>query len=243
MRIRTRLTLWYAGRHVRFAAADGRPVLSRIRRASRGTGRTACTDGRRGGAERRGDFEEVATIILWCGVPAALLALAGGWLLMRQALAPLEALTRGGGADPRAQPGEQLPRSGSGDELDRLTAVFNAMTARLDQSFQRIREFTLHASHELKTPLTVMQGELETALPRRGARRRPSANVCSASSTKCSARPDRRRAVAAHQGGRRPGAARAGARALDELVRDAVEDAQTSPRGAACRSAWPPPNR
>ena len=37
------------------------------------------------------------------------------------------------------------------------------MTARLDQSFQRIREFTLHASHELKTPLTVMQGELETA--------------------------------------------------------------------------------
>jgi signal transduction histidine kinase len=39
--------------------------------------------------------------------------------------------------------------------------VFNAMTARLDGSFQRIREFTLHASHELKTPLTVMHGEIE----------------------------------------------------------------------------------
>jgi signal transduction histidine kinase len=38
------------------------------------------------------------------------------------------------------------------------------MTARLDNSFQRIREFTLHASHELKTPLTVLRGELETAL-------------------------------------------------------------------------------
>src|SRR5882672_9908946 len=38
------------------------------------------------------------------------------------------------------------------------------MTARLDNSFNRIREFTLHASHELKTPLTVMHGELETAL-------------------------------------------------------------------------------
>src|SRR6202041_425746 len=56
------------------------------------------------------------------------------------------------------------PRSGNGDELDRLTEVFNAMTARLDNSFNRIREFTLHASHELKTPLTVMHGELETAL-------------------------------------------------------------------------------
>jgi signal transduction histidine kinase len=58
---------------------------------------------------------------------------------------------------------EQLPRTGNGDELDRLTQVFNDMTGRLDQSFQRIRDFTLHASHELKTPLTVMQGELETA--------------------------------------------------------------------------------
>ena len=38
------------------------------------------------------------------------------------------------------------------------------MTARLDNSFQRIREFTLHASHELKTPLTVLCGETETAL-------------------------------------------------------------------------------
>ena len=53
---------------------------------------------------------------------------------------------------------------GNGDELDRLTDVFNAMTSRLEVSFQRIREFTLHASHELKTPLTVMRGELETAL-------------------------------------------------------------------------------
>jgi signal transduction histidine kinase len=60
--------------------------------------------------------------------------------------------------------GERLPSTGNGDELDRLTQVFNAMTLRLDSSFQRIREFTLHASHELKTPLTVMRGELETAL-------------------------------------------------------------------------------
>lgn len=38
------------------------------------------------------------------------------------------------------------------------------MTQRLDGSFQRIREFTLHASHELKTPLTVLRGELEATL-------------------------------------------------------------------------------
>jgi signal transduction histidine kinase len=38
------------------------------------------------------------------------------------------------------------------------------MTARLHESFRRIHEFTLHASHELKTPLTVMRGQLETLL-------------------------------------------------------------------------------
>jgi signal transduction histidine kinase len=58
----------------------------------------------------------------------------------------------------------RLPHSGNGDELDRLTDVFNTMTARLDHSFQHIREFTLHASHELKTPLTILRGELENAL-------------------------------------------------------------------------------
>ena len=82
---------------------------------------------------------------------------------MRRSLAPVEALTRAIERIHDRNLHEQLPRTGNGDELDRLTQVFNDMTARLDQSFQRIREFTLHASHELKTPLTVMQGELETA--------------------------------------------------------------------------------
>ena len=47
--------------------------------------------------------------------------------------------------------GAPFGESGSGDELDRLTKVFNAMTARLNSAFTRLREFTLHASHELKT--------------------------------------------------------------------------------------------
>ncbi|MGH7972822.1 MAG: sensor histidine kinase, partial [Limisphaerales bacterium] len=59
---------------------------------------------------------------------------------------------------------KELPRSRNGDELDQLTAVLNEMTSRLHQSFKRIREFTLHASHELKTPLTILCGEAETEM-------------------------------------------------------------------------------
>ncbi len=40
------------------------------------------------------------------------------------------------------------------------------MTARLDVAFVRIREFTLHASHELKTPLTILHGETENGVVR-----------------------------------------------------------------------------
>jgi signal transduction histidine kinase len=103
-------------------------------------------------------------MVFQVGLPAVLLGLLGGWWLTRRALAPVTALTQAVEKIHDRNLAAPLPRSGNGDELDRLTEVFNAMTARLDGSFRRIREFTLHASHELKTPLTIMRGELETAL-------------------------------------------------------------------------------
>ena len=112
----------------------------------------------------RATLGEVFRIILWCGVPAIVLAVGGGWWMMRRALAPVAALTEAAARINEHNLANSLPRSGNGDELDRLTQVFNDMTERLDRSFARIREFTLHASHELKTPLTVMHSELETAL-------------------------------------------------------------------------------
>jgi signal transduction histidine kinase len=163
MTIRARLTSWYTG--IMFASlltmgalAYHHFVAIPAHRALRG--RVSPDDV----AEMAMDFREVARIVLWSGAPALLLALGGGWWLTRKALAPVAALTQAAGRINERSLHEQLPRSGNGDELDRLTEVFNGMTARLDGSFQRVREFTLHASHELKTPLTVLRGELETAL-------------------------------------------------------------------------------
>src|SRR5262249_40946646 len=107
---------------------------------------------------------DVLGIVAWCGAPALAVGLGGGWWLMRKALAPVAALTEAAERMNEHNLGRPLPRSGNGDELDRLTEVFNDMTERLNQSFARIRQFTLHASHELKTPLTVIHSELERAL-------------------------------------------------------------------------------
>ncbi len=53
------------------------------------------------------------------------------------------------------------------DELGELAATFNAMLARLDDSFEGLRRFTADASHELRTPLALMRTELDSALARR----------------------------------------------------------------------------
>ena len=163
MTIRARLSLWYAA--IMFVSLLAMGVLTyrqfapeppRYRDVLVPTPKEDETD--------ESDFRETLHILLGCGLPAALLALAGGWFLMRRALSPVAALTAAAEQINESNLRRQLPRSGNGDELDQLTEVFNAMTARLDGSFQRIREFTLHASHELRTPLTVLHGELETEL-------------------------------------------------------------------------------
>src|SRR5580704_5941530 len=158
MTIRSRLTFWYAG--ILFASVLIITGLS----YKEFMHESAVLSNAKDEETENDSWHDIAAIGLSCGLPAAIVGLVGGWWLMRKAMQPVTALTDAASRVSDRNLHEQLPRTGNGDELDRLTEVFNAMTARLDNSFNRIREFTLHASHELKTPLTVMHGELETAL-------------------------------------------------------------------------------
>jgi heavy metal sensor kinase len=58
----------------------------------------------------------------------------------------------------------QMP--GTRDEIERLAATFNDMLDRLEKAFSSQQHFIQDASHELKTPLTILQGELEVTLKR-----------------------------------------------------------------------------
>lgn len=155
MTIRTRLTIWFAGVFTASLLVMGVGTFIEISEQLRHAHHRS--------ADEQAAHETVEMIVE-AGLPAVLLGLLGGWWLVRRALAPVANLTRAVEKIHDRNLAERLPPSGTGDELDRLTDVFNAMTARLDGSFRHIREFTLHASHELKTPLTILRGELETAL-------------------------------------------------------------------------------
>ena len=162
MTIRTRLTLWNASTLLVALAATGALAYYELVIEPRSRAREAQAAGKSGKRPTPTDLVEIG---MFCSiVPAVALALAGGWWVMRRTVAPVTALTQAAERMNEHNLGAPLPRTGSGDELDRLTEVFNAMTARLNSAFLRLREFTLHASHELKTPLTVMHGELENWL-------------------------------------------------------------------------------
>lgn len=109
-------------------------------------------------------WQEAAEIAIFYGAPTVLILLAGSWWLLGRLLAPITSLTQAAERIHVLNLKEQIPRTGRHDELDRLTDVFNSMVTRLDESVTHIREFTLSASHELKTPLTILRGEIESRL-------------------------------------------------------------------------------
>ena len=159
MTIRTRLTIWYAAIFSVSLLVIGVSMYSELVVDQR-----AKIARHQGGAVDDDAGTDITQIILLYGGSAVVVGVLGGWWLTRRALAPVVALTDAVEKIHENNLGAKITRTNNGDELDRLTEVFNGMLARLDDSFNRIREFTLHASHELKTPLTILRGETETAL-------------------------------------------------------------------------------
>ncbi|MEU6183742.1 histidine kinase dimerization/phospho-acceptor domain-containing protein [Streptomyces coeruleorubidus] len=90
------------------------------------------------------------------------LVLAGGasWLVSGQILEPVNTVRRAAARISHDDLTERIPVDGH-DEISALTEQFNGMLDRLDQAFGAQRQFLDDASHELRTPITIIRGNLE----------------------------------------------------------------------------------
>jgi signal transduction histidine kinase len=107
-------------------------------------------------------LDKVNAALLWAGLAAGAVALVLGMLLARQLSAPLRALTR---AAHRLTEGETPQvEVHSRDEIGELGQAFNTMARALARQETLRRNLMADIAHELRTPLSVMRGDLEALL-------------------------------------------------------------------------------
>jgi heavy metal sensor kinase len=109
-------------------------------------------------------LEDIRTALLWVIPITLVIASLGGYFLARKTLAPVVAMSEKAGRIGARNLHERLPVQNARDELGYLASTFNSLLERLERSFEQQRRFMADASHELRSPVSVIRGEAEVAL-------------------------------------------------------------------------------
>jgi heavy metal sensor kinase len=112
-------------------------------------------------------FQGIVIILLLVFVILAGLV---GFSISTRALTPVDRITAAVREISASNLSERLPVPNTHDELQRLSETLNDMLDRIEGSFNRNRQFTADASHELRAPLTLIHSAAEFALRRERGR-------------------------------------------------------------------------
>ena len=108
------------------------------------------------------EFVRKALVVIF---PTALVfAAIGGYLLTRRSLSPVIAMTEHASRIGTLTLHERLPVPNAYDEYGQLATVINGLLARIESAFEQQRRFMADASHELRTPISIVRGEADIAL-------------------------------------------------------------------------------
>lgn len=107
------------------------------------------------------DLADLVRLLVLAGLVVLLITTIVVWALAGRIIAPVRQLTVAARAVSHSDLSARIPVGGQG-ELAELGATFNEMVERLDRGFRAQRQFLDDIAHDLRTPLTIAQGHLET---------------------------------------------------------------------------------
>jgi signal transduction histidine kinase len=114
--------------------------------------------------ERDEALRNLKALLAIGGSIGLILASLAAYGLATAAFRPVEAMRRRAARISGNEPGARLPLGPADDELRSLGETLNEMLERIDGAMARERAFVANASHELRSPLAIIKGELELAL-------------------------------------------------------------------------------
>ena len=115
------------------------------------------------------ELSNAGRLALWLlGLGSAVLALGlvGGWWLATRAIRPIHNISSAAAKIATGDLSHRISTDETENELGQLATVLNSTFARLEASFERQRQFTSDASHELRTPIAVILSQTQTILAR-----------------------------------------------------------------------------
>lgn len=108
--------------------------------------------------------EVIKNTLYWALGLSLFLGLGGGFLLSRNFLRRVDAITDTSHSIMAGDLSQRMPITGSGDELDRLGVSLNDMLSQIERLMAGMKDVTSNVAHDLKTPLTRMKARVEAAL-------------------------------------------------------------------------------
>jgi heavy metal sensor kinase len=115
-------------------------------------------------AREQSDLKRFEWSLAGVGSAVLLFGLAGGWWLASRAIRPIDDISATASRISAGDLSQRINANETENELSRLAAVLNSTFARLEAAFSRQRQFTSDASHELRTPVSVILTQIQTTL-------------------------------------------------------------------------------